>query len=958
MTAFLKDFSMAFIEVGFKYNHYEAWALEKWKWTQPAEAPTANNGELINPVLANPWVLFYVGYYQRDYQKMEPAIESLRGAAYKLLTDQSTSTSLMFYKDLSLITANGEVGGVTWVNDGGLIFTATSTSVTSTGIVTTKTTYYWPNALNAYELIGNVYTLVKARNYGNANVELDWMLNQKVAELREALKVIVIESSTSVTPLEPIEPIDPIIKDPIIPSPPEPILLPDSSTTSSIESTSTLSTTTLPESTTTTTQPDEITLLALDPNNEEGRLVVDSVDVEVVEVTSDYVTYRVVVYLHVEDNAVSNVNAEFQGTELSDSKSVGFLYPDDSLVVESAVSGKVYGSGQVTVSGTVKITYTPSSGPTPNSVGPANDEREITKSYSKTITLDEGVDPSKIYVSIETYDENGDGTVTAGEDVTFKVVVENDNNANVAGVCRIDVRYPISSSDTSTRSFSVSVNAPVGGSATETFGSVHYAWSGTFTYTGECSFDQYTKSFSGSVTVEESDSTDPIVVKMIDVVPTSWPSTARLGDSVEFDVDLVNTYSVDKSVKVKLEVDGTTVNVVETTVAAGSSSGVILIWNVPDDFPGGEYTVKIEAWSRNIGSDDPWNPEDSETKPIQVGHPDLPLIGYLEVYPNPVEAGGNVSVHIVVKNIGSASCFYQGEIALVDDSGAVWWPERDYVLLGPETWPCAILENDYKLINGVLTIASGKTMSEETTFKGLTQNTTLHLKVNGVELASVRINVIQPGPVKASMECKPTVVPLGKPTQCTVHFELKSADTVTLSLEEIDFGGKKVWPNGPSSVIVSEQSVTLTPMNMQGELTITIDIDDELANYYFGERPWDPIDRYIFKESFVGQFAGYTYLVKAKFSNGVTVSDVFAVAEQSGFDEAVDVATKGKAIVSEVTRLSSAGKKFVTVAGKYGKVVNGAMVFVSGFFLVTDLHDWLFAPTPNTGNDGNNIVGG
>ena len=488
--------------------------------------------------------------------------------------------------------------------------------MTSTGIVTTETTYYWPNALKAYELIGNVYTLVKARNYGNTNVELDWILNQKVAELREALKVIVIESSTSITPIEPrIK--DPI--DPIIPSPPEPILLPDSSTTSSIESTSTLSTTTLPGSTTTTTQPDEITLLALDPNNEEGRLVVDSVDVEAVEVTSGYATYRVVVHLHAEDNAVSNVNVEFQGTELSDSKSVGFLYPDDILVMESAVSGKVYGSGQVAVSGTVKITYTPSSGPTPNNIELASEEREIMASYSKTITLEDGVGPSKVYVSVLTQDENGDGVITAGEDVAFKVVVKNENsNANVAGSCRIDVRYPISSSDTSTRSFSVSVNAPAGVSATETFGSVQYAWSGTFTYTGECSFGQYTKSFSGSVTVEEGDSTDPIVVKMIDVVPISWPSTARLGGSVEFSVDLKNTYPVDKSVKVKLEVDGVVVDVVETTVAAGSSSGVILIWNVPDDFPGGEYTVKIEAWSRNIGSDDPWNPEDSGTDSIEV----------------------------------------------------------------------------------------------------------------------------------------------------------------------------------------------------------------------------------------------------------------------------------------------------------------------------------------------------
>jgi len=177
-------------------------------------------------------------------------------------------------------------------------------------------------------------------------------------------------------------------------------------------------------------------------------------------------------------------------------------------------------------------------------------------------------------------------------------------------------------------------------------------------------------------------------------------------------------------------------------------------------------------------------------------------------------------------------------------------------------------------------------------------------------------------------------------------------------VKEVNSGGKRVWPNGPSSVIVNKQTVTLSPTNMREDLTITITINNELANYYFEERPWDPIDRYVFHETYKSRFAGYSYLVKATFNGEITVSDVFTVAEQSEFDRAVEVATKGKAIVSEAIRLSRAGKKLVMVAGKYGKIVNGAMFFISGFFLVTDLHDWLFAPTPDTGNDGNNVVGG
>jgi len=128
----------------------------------------------------------------------------------------------------------------------------------------------------------------------------------------------------------------------------------------------------------------------------------------------------------------------------------------------------------------------------------------------------------------------------------------------------------------------------------------------------------------------------------------------------------------------------------------------------------------------------------------------------------------------------------------------------------------------------------------------------------------------------------------------------------TLTYKKVDFGGKRVWPNGPNSVTVTKQTVTLTPAIPERDLTITIDINDELADYYFGERPWDPIDRWVFKDSFKTRFAGYTYLVKAKFSGGLEVSGLFKVAEQSEFDKAVRTGKKAKAIVSEVIRAKKA----------------------------------------------------
>ena len=117
-----------------------------------------------------------------------------------------------------------------------------------------------------------------------------------------------------------------------------------------------------------------------------------------------------------------------------------------------------------------------------------------------------------------------------------------------------------------------------------------------------------------------------------------------------------------------------------------------------------------------------------------------------------------------------------------------------------------------------------------------------------------------------------------------------------------------MWPDGPSSVVVSKKTVTLTPTNMEEDLTVTITVNDELANYYFGERPWDPIDRYVFKKTYKSRFAGYSYFVSAKFGDGIIASDVFTVAEQSVFEKAVEAGEKTKGIVSEAARLSRAGK--------------------------------------------------
>ena len=189
------------------------------------------------------------------------------------------------------------------------------------------------------------------------------------------------------------------------------------------------------------------------------------------------------------------------------------------------------------------------------------------------------------------------------------------------------------------------------------------------------------------------------------------------------------------------------------------------------------------------------------------------------------------------------------------------------------------------------------------------------------------------GSVIVSMDCNPVVVPLDGSTTCTVHLKLKSADSVMLNLEEVDFGGKKVWPNGPSSVTVNKQTVTLTPTNMQEDLTITVTINDKLANYYFGERPWDPIDRYVFRESFKDRFAGYTYLVTVKFDNEVSISDTFEIVTPSGLKELAKTAESAKAIIYELLRGRVSTSEGVSALVTSGKILTKAGIKGTGKFM-------------------------
>ena len=398
-------------------------------------------------------------------------------------------------------------------------------------------------------------------------------------------------------------------------------------------------------------------------------------------------------------------------------------------------------------------------------------------------------------------------------------------------------------------------------------------------------------------------------------------------------------------VGVRLFIDGQEESSKSLTIGGGSTGSVTLTWTAQ----AGEYDYRIEVWEGEKLEASRNGEITVSTPPTSTCLSGVPLEGHLEVDPKWVEAGDSVSVHITVTNLDPNCAQGPFNIELVDDSGAKWWPKRDtdYGCNG-----CG-----YVIQDGALKIYAGKTMSEWTDFNNVGQATTLYLKVGGKTLASAKINVKQNGPVNASLECKPTVVPLDGSTTCTVHFELKSADTITLNLEEVDFGGKKVWPNGPSSVIVNKQTVTLTPTNMQEDLTITINIDDKLADYYFKKSPW------LSTGSYKDRLVGYSYLIRAIFNGNIVVSDIVEITGNSqSAAENIETAVKAAGIANSVLQkvAEHTGQLETVAGGPLGKVVakvTPVLDFISWSLTARDVINWLRAPTPSD-EDNNNVIAG
>ncbi|AEK73225.1 hypothetical protein GQS_06635 [Thermococcus sp. 4557] len=665
MTAFLEEFSMAFIDVAFKYNEYETWTLKKWKWIHSAEFQQTRDNEIINPTLAKGWLEFYKAYSSRDYKGMEKKARQLRDSMYELLTGEKISGNLTFLKDEKVVTQTGMIKSVNHTTNGSLVFTVLVTIPDGDYLIWNATTYYWHNALNAYELLDNVLTLATAIASGNENWETESILHQKVAELKDSLKVVIVKSESYRTrkkdePIKPTEPIYPI--NPKLPVQPVYAGSTEEPTISTEPFTSIV----------TITPADEITTIALNPEDSQRILEINHITITPVEVSTDYATYKVSMDITASKASAVNVKVKIEGTELEYSKNIGAINNGETITVESTISGRVYGDYEVEVSGKIKVTYqfiteyrtNSESGLNLDDTSSKYSTRQAVEEYSSTIKLQ--YDPTKnIDVEVTTIPQSRN--IEEGDSVQFKIKVSNLNPFSVTGnySLKVEVPYMVENNliESKFKEFTGSLSLQGFDDSTVYVGSVTYPKHGTYKYEGYFKVGQYYKKFNGTIEVKPRPDDDSPSIK---ITPLDWPSTARRGNTVRFKVQLDSTYKDDREAKIELIIDDelSPVHTVETSVKGGSSTMVTLSWNVPSAFPIGEHSVKVKVMSRHVNSNDPWDLEASETKSITIQNLNDRFGIKLVAYPTELEGGGEVYLQVKAWNYDGSMIPVRGFIEI------------------------------------------------------------------------------------------------------------------------------------------------------------------------------------------------------------------------------------------------------------------------------------------------------
>jgi len=498
MGSFLTNFSKAFVLVGFKYASYESWALERWKWAHPEETREealkayGSYPKEIVPDVSEGWVSFYAAYLRDNVSGMNSSLKNI-----------------IEYMD-SILMPSLYSSGTTFVSGGGVVVQ----NVHRVGNSLLGYSYYWPSALKAYNLTRQVYVLVETMSMGNRNPELKGLLNQKVAELKDAL-VVYYHDETSINPNP-------------NPNPPHPCVGGKCLWTgTSSKGSGSLKA----PSGSFNDRKDLLKKFALDVDSNYGYIVIEGVDVIPVEVTGTYATYRVVVHFRAVNNVVNDVKVKFHGSGLSYQVTVGYVHPDDGVkTVSSIVSSRIYGNGASTVSVAGTVTVTGKSVPTPrptegfnaSAIGAGIRNVTVTEDYHKVINLKSSIDPSKVTFSVFT---DPASPVLVGTNVKFKIYVYNGNSKPVSFNYRLYVQCPTSPGNSFTKTVTGSLSLGPNSGRTITVFSNTFSSTGSFGYSGTLYFGQYSKTSQGTLDVRATPvSGGSVKILGVSVSPPRWGS--------------------------------------------------------------------------------------------------------------------------------------------------------------------------------------------------------------------------------------------------------------------------------------------------------------------------------------------------------------------------------------------------------------------------------------------------
>jgi len=372
------------------------------------------------------------------------------------------------------------------------------------------------------------------------------------------------------------------------------------------------------------------------------------VEVSAADVTEDYATYKVTVAIQAKGGSVSDVDINVNGDGLSDSKHYNVISEDDGVLRwTTRASSKIYGSGSVNVSGTVDVYYSIPHA-TPMSIGlpkddettGSNDRNHIKKHYSGTIRLGTPIKPGKVTFKIIPSDD----MVKPDSDVTFRVQVINNNDRPIGAEYTLNVTYS-GGEVPANASFSNFDVVQKGDPWTDTAGTVHYASTGTFHYSGVLKFDGFSKTAEGDVVVSlyaNESGSDPSPsngsLRIVSVTPN--PTSPKEGDTVSFDVKIDSSYQDTKRAIVKLYVDGELKDSKEVEVGTSGAS-VTLHWNAQ----AGEHSYTVKVY-RLVDGQELW--EDSKGRDINVTQDRIEIVK--TECPERIGLGETVTCKIYLKN--------------------------------------------------------------------------------------------------------------------------------------------------------------------------------------------------------------------------------------------------------------------------------------------------------------------